>query len=701
MKIFRKNGVEFSYTFLVKSGAPLSVKHEILQTENGFKTRLGITNTNNDDVYLEKAYPLCTDSLSIGSVPSEKWIILNQGRHKNDLPSVCIPGVRNGTFSDAVNRLSEEGRIIEQNENDNAELNGDQISVIRGGESSLAICFHSADIQLTEIIINIDKNGNVGLIRAGGDFNRVLKKGETVYSDWVCVDCQKNSMKAIDDYAAFVKESKGVRVSENKPAVYSTWYYYGKEINEQDVHTNIRCIKEKSLPFSHFQIDDGWEIQYGDWEANEKFPSGMKQIADNIKGCGMAAGIWTCPLIASKGSSLVKNHPEWLLKHTDGENCIFTMNKSDYYVLDCTNPAVIEWIEALYRKLAQWGYTYHKLDFTRAFPIQHNVKYNNPYISTVQAYVNAMKAVKRGIGENGYLLMCGGLYQPLVGITNGQRTGSDVKSMWLIDGKPKIPFTVKQNVLRYFMNEWWHNDPDSLMVRRNSESKRPALLDLGLLNDEEVKVFTLNQYAGGGLVGSTEALDSIDEERLMLLRHIMPVVNTKIIPTELFKAERYPCIVDVTVNKKWHTLCIFNWSDEIKHIKIKLDEKLLGNFLQKGKNYCVCEFFSGTVIKNASYGSTADLGEIPAHSAAVVKVAERDTPQIVRSNMHFSMGGEIEELKITGDMLSVRFESRYNYPVNYTVLLPQGYTAENKKDSIDISVKADKEVRLIYKLVKN
>ena len=61
------------------------------------------------------------------------------------------------------------------------------------------------------------------------------------------------------------------------------------------------------------------------------------------------------------------------------------------------------------------------------------------------------------MGEKSYFLMCGGLYDPVIGLVDGQRMGADVLSMWVSDinrdGKA-LPFTVKQNLLRYYMNQW-------------------------------------------------------------------------------------------------------------------------------------------------------------------------------------------------------------------------------------------------------
>ena len=121
-----------------------------------------------------------------------------------------------------------------------------------------------------------------------------------------------------------------------------------------------------------------------------------------------------------------------------------------------------------------------------------------------------------------FLLMCGGLYDPLIGIVDAQRSGSDVLSMWnsLNRGGKTLPYTIKQNVLRYYMNEWWYNDPDAFVIRRNEKEYNGLKLSLGLLTDEEVKVSAVSQLLGGGLFSMTEPLDKIDDERLNNLYHI-------------------------------------------------------------------------------------------------------------------------------------------------------------------------------------
>ena len=685
MNSFSKNGVVFQYDAKVNCSAEVCVEREIKENEFGFMTRLLITNPHAEEVYLENAYPVCISGLELGGVPSGNWSILNHGRHKNDLPSVCKAGIRNEAFADAVNRLSEEGLLVKEEQDGTMALNGDQIAVLCGGNATLAVSFATADTQFTEIIIPISAKGDVGTICIGGDFNVRLRAGDSIYTDWVSVDAGHDPLTAIDAYAAFVRDSKGVKVPKEKPAIYSTWYYYGRELCEEDVYTNLKGITERKLPFTHFQLDDGWERAYGDWEADESFPSGMTKIAEAIKEHGLQPGIWTCPIISNHGTRLMKEHPDWFLHHTDGTLCNFQVNGMKSAIMDCTNPAVIDWIEQLYVKLKEWGYTYHKLDFTRAFPIQRDVVYHNPYITPVQAYVNAMKAVRRGIGEESYLLICGGLYQPVVGIADGQRTGSDVQSKWLINGTPKIPFTVKQNVLRYFMNEWWHNDPDSLMVRRDEVGYKIPHLSQGLLKNEEAITFTANQYFGGGLLGSTEALDKIEDDRLYLLKHVMPIVPTKVKPLDMMSGERFISAVDVYVEKGWHTVCFVNWTDKPQNIRFTLDKA----YVPEGKTAITATFFGKKIQKGMTAGDCVDVGILLPHSTEILKIAPADIPQIIKSDCHFSMGGEVDIVTENGKTI---FKANNLYPMDmhYTIAVPDGR-------EVDVTVPAGAEAEVELK----
>ena len=85
------------------------------------------------------------------------------------------------------------------------------------------------------------------------------------------------------------------------------------------------------------------------------------------------------------------------------------MNDTVYYVFDITNGETWGYFRELYRHFTyDWGYSYHKLDFTRAAVIYENARFANRRMTLAQAYRRAVEAIREGMGEEAFLLMCGG-----------------------------------------------------------------------------------------------------------------------------------------------------------------------------------------------------------------------------------------------------------------------------------------------------
>ena len=296
------------------------------------------------------------------------------------------------------------------------------------------------------------------------------------------------------------------------------------------------------------------------------------------------------------------------------------------------------------------------------------------------------------MGEKSYFLMCGGLYDPVIGLVDGQRMGADVLSMWVSDinrdGKA-LPFTVKQNLLRYYMNQWWNNDPDALIVRRQKEMVRNLRLTLGLLNEEEVKTAVVNQYIGGGLMCSTEPLTRIDEDRLYQIEHILPVLERQVEVKNMFSGERFPDTADVFLPEKgWHSLVKINWDDkEEQPASMVLNENWITGLIP-GKSYLVAEFYSGQYQTGLFYGDKVQMGVIKPHGSAVFKIQEYDPeqPYIVGSNAHYSMGGEIETLSMKEEQLVLIMDHRFKTNIWYRVLLPKNYESESGEAIITVQV---------------
>lgn len=91
-----------------------------------------------------------------------------------------------------------------------------------------------------------------------------------------------------------------------------------------------------TLGIELFVLDDGWfgkrDDDYsslGDWHVHTaKLPSGLKQLAENIKAKGMLFGLWFEPEMIFEDSELFRAHPDWCI-HTPGREKSLSRSQHD------------------------------------------------------------------------------------------------------------------------------------------------------------------------------------------------------------------------------------------------------------------------------------------------------------------------------------------------------------------------------------
>jgi len=664
---------------------PLQIEKKLLrQAENLCEYHYVITNLSNRDVCLDEQEVFRANSLKELGLDAQDCLLLRTGRHKNDMPSTARFGVMDECMQDALGGMTESGDRAAGQEGRRI-ITSDHLTLLGSQQNWVMLSFITGRDQLFKTEITVDEAGGFVSLRSVVELHILLRPGQSLTTETFRLERTKDPLAAIDRFAQEKAAICGSRI-QKRPSVFCTWYYYGLTVTWQDVLTNLERMEQLHLPFDVFQIDEGWEKTLGQWEPNDKFPLSLKEAADRILQAGYTPGIWTSPFVASAWADVWKAHPEWMLRDADGNPCLFPMNDTTYCVFDITHPGTWTYFEQLYRTLTfDWGYTYHKLDFTRASVIFDNAAYHDRYITLAQAYYQAVAAIRRGMGEDSYFLMCGGLYDPIIGLVDAQRSGSDVLSMWAStinkDGKT-APYTIKQSLLRYYMNRWWNNDPDALMVRRNETMERGLRLTYGLLNDDEVKTVTLNQFIGGGIVCATEPLDKISPDRLHLLRHVLPPVPSCVEPVDLLSGGRFPSAVRVTFpDSAAECLVLINWDDaSARSVSIPLDAALPAG------RYAVCDFFSGRFVLDAKPGDTVSFDDIPPHSAALVKVEPlADKPVIVASDGHFAMGGEFESLELCDGCLRWKLRRGYDHPVRWRIWIPAEGARKEKLLSLELN----------------
>ena len=124
-----------------------------------------------------------------------------------------------------------------------------------------------------------------------------------------------NALRIFSDY---MQANLGIEMQPAEPEAYEpVWcaWGYGRPFKMNMVLGTLDKVAE--LGFKWVDVDDGYQIAEGDWNTNELFPGGdkdMRHITDECHKRGLKAKLWWAPLAADPGTKILKEHPEILLR---------------------------------------------------------------------------------------------------------------------------------------------------------------------------------------------------------------------------------------------------------------------------------------------------------------------------------------------------------------------------------------------------
>ncbi len=311
-------------------------------------------------------------------------------------------------------------------------------------------------------------------------------------------------------WAAMLGRAMDARASAPYQRGWCSWYHYFHGVTEEAVRQNLRTLAAMrgDYPIDVVQIDDGFQSALGDWDTtNAKFPSGLEKLADEIRRAGFTPGLWTAPFLASRESRLMRAHPDWFIMHDSGEPLRAgynpnwsTIDDKFAYALDPSNPAFAEHLERLFERLSRkFGYTYLKLDFLYAAAAEGRRHARN--LTRAETLRRGLEAIRRGAGDDAFILGCGCPLGQAVGIVDGMRIGEDVAPYWESSapemGVPGTAQALDAVIARSFMHrQLWLNDPDCLMLRAK---------ETGLSDEERHSLAATIAVSGGMLLISDDA----------------------------------------------------------------------------------------------------------------------------------------------------------------------------------------------------
>jgi len=227
--------------------------------------------------------------------------------------------------------------------------------------------------------------------------------------------------------AQLVAEHAGDGFTPKKPpAGWFSWNEHFADIDETFILDHASKIETDLAPvgMTLVEIDDGWQIEWGDWQANARFPNGMAPIAADITGRGLVAGIWLAPFLVDLMSDAANSDPSLFVQGPNGTPLVHMRSGStrEYYVLDGTNPASMAIVTDEIQALAEAGYTFFKLDFLYAGALAGGRSQN---VTGIQALRAGLEKIREVAGDNSIINGCGAPTLPLIGLADSLRIGPD------------------------------------------------------------------------------------------------------------------------------------------------------------------------------------------------------------------------------------------------------------------------------------
>lgn len=405
-------------------------------------------------------------------------------------------------------------------------------------------------------------------------YTKSLSDGDIFKTDKFIIAIEDKD--ALISYGKAIKDLNKCERRFNMPSGWCSWYYYLENITEDRILENAKVAKEKGLPFDVIQIDEGWEKKHGDWDPNEKFPSGMKAIADKIKELGFIPGLWVAPFFFDTDSETFKNHQDWFIQDSD-----FVSHRKKY--IDFSREGARNWLRDLIKKFTiEWGFRYLKVDLTLDFIALDG--YQDKEFNSIKNYREMWKIIRETAPEDTFLLSCSSPIGPTAGLSDGVRTGKDIFENW-----DMLRECGRQVLKRTHIHEYTYTDPDCIMVRK-AEHEDKECRRFCTRNDMEIDSFITFMSVSGGAMMSSDKLSILGEKEIEKIKSLFPLNTTPATPIDLYERE-IPSIFRYENTGEYEMYALINWCDVEDDFKINLTEEKYGKeYFSKEQLNCSSAF---------------------------------------------------------------------------------------------------------------
>ncbi|MDE0299941.1 MAG: alpha-galactosidase [Candidatus Poribacteria bacterium] len=404
------------------------------------------------------------------------------------------------------------------------------------------------------------------------------------------------------------------------------------------ISQNRLFYPSQSGSVEYIQIEDEWQQSAGSNAVHpQHFPDGMKSVVDKIHAKGLKSGIRFDPFSVAINSKLIKRHPEYFLKDREDKPAAVTLdNGTSVALLDASQPGARANIRERLRQIVdEWGCDLIKanlLSYTIG-PLAEfgNFVWHDKSLTSIELYRLGIKLLNQVVGESSRNVLLEGhntCSTPSIGgfsVNHPLAANGDYLVSGLWNDSRGLKHIISNHAAYMSMhNTAWTNEFGAIAI----DEPRPI---------NEVIVAMTAAALSGGIMTCADEFSSLSPARAELLAKLFPLTGQSATPIDLYQ-NRFPQIWNLQVQApfdSWNILGVFNWKDQVDDVN--LDLGALG--LDASKFYLVHDFWNRQYL-GVVRGRVA-VSDMPSRSARLLCLrTERDTPQLISTDIHFTQGGE-------------------------------------------------------------
>jgi hypothetical protein len=391
------------------------------------------------------------------------------------------------------------------------------------------------------------------------------------------------------------------------PVGYCSWYQLMNRVSPDDLERASREFAVWPIPPGKrlIQLDDGFQVQPGNWDPNDRFKAAWPGLAKRIADTGSTPGLWLAPTTVHESSPIVKQHPDWLQRLSNGEPAIRFNNWGPTYYLDPDHPGARAYIRGLLKRFCDEGWKYFKLDFT--YPVTAARARYDRKKTEFQTLRDLYVLFREAVGPDVMLNACASVpFRYALGQVDVARLGGDISYHF-----DAVRTGTRQILTRTATNGvWLCGDPDCFSMRTEQSG----------LSGEEKRVLTGTIGLFGGTFLTSDWATQWTPSESDFVRQFWNERGPRVPQRQYVVWSNEGEVIAYRVSysdggRPSHCLAVYNWGDAPHTIRVSLTD---AHFNRPG----ALRIVGGSDPSITLHGGILSVADQPAHSVRIVGLSE-------------------------------------------------------------------------------